>query len=320
VLVTRLARDPRVSRRRKLLLFVLVGYLALPFDLVPDFIPVAGQLDDAIIVALVLRSFVRSSGNDLVRELWPGPEQSLVLILRLARSVEGLGMTPLASSPRRARTRGEGVRTLLRRFRGGSVISRMPGALQRTMIATRCVKSDNTSRVACRVHGGRRESSPGVPAVASADRDRDRRPDRRRDAAVHPPAEDARDQPTQHVALTDEQQAHLGSNEYAKTLRANRSRIVSSGPRYDEVQRVAKRIGAVASRDKPQFVWKVTLLRKNVANAYCLPGGKIVVYTGILPVTQNDAGLATVLGHEVAHATAEHVAERGQVFRWRSRG
>jgi uncharacterized membrane protein YkvA (DUF1232 family) len=84
VLVTRLARDPRVSRRRKLLLVALVGYLALPFDLVPDFIPVAGQLDDAIIVALVLRSFVRSGGEQLIRELWPGPEQSLALILRFA--------------------------------------------------------------------------------------------------------------------------------------------------------------------------------------------------------------------------------------------
>jgi uncharacterized membrane protein YkvA (DUF1232 family) len=85
VLVTRLAQEPRVSRRRKLLLVALVGYLALPFDLVPDFIPVAGQLDDAIIVALVLRSFVRSSGEQLIRELWPGPEQSLALILRLAQ-------------------------------------------------------------------------------------------------------------------------------------------------------------------------------------------------------------------------------------------
>ena len=84
VLVTRLSRDPRVPRRRKLLLLGLVGYLALPFDLVPDFIPVAGQLDDAIIVALVIRSPIRSGGEDLIRELWPGPNQSLGLILRLA--------------------------------------------------------------------------------------------------------------------------------------------------------------------------------------------------------------------------------------------
>src|SRR6188472_4067438 len=115
---------------------------------------------------------------------------------------------------------------------------------------------------------------------------------------------------TQHVTLTDKQQTQLGNQDYAKTLRQNRAKIVSSGPEYDEVQRVAKRIEAVAARDKPDFVWRVTLIRKKVANAYCLPGGKIVVYTVILPLTENDAGLATVLGHEVSHATAEHVAER----------
>jgi uncharacterized membrane protein YkvA (DUF1232 family) len=82
--VTRLSRDPRVPRRRKLLLLALVGYLALPIDLVPDFIPVAGQLDDAIIVALVLRSLVRAGGEEMIRELWPGPDESLALILRLA--------------------------------------------------------------------------------------------------------------------------------------------------------------------------------------------------------------------------------------------
>lgn len=114
----------------------------------------------------------------------------------------------------------------------------------------------------------------------------------------------------EHVALTDAQQMQLGAQEYRKTLRENRTRIVASGPQYAEVQRVAKRFESVAGRDKPDFVWKVSLIRKNEANAFCLPGGKIVVYTGILPLTENDAGLATVLGHEVAHATAEHVAER----------
>ena len=115
---------------------------------------------------------------------------------------------------------------------------------------------------------------------------------------------------TERVRLTDQQQAQLGSQQYAKTLQQYRAQIVASGAEYSEVQRVAKRIETVAGRDKPAFVWKVTLLRKSEANAYCLPGGKIVVYTGILPVTGNDAALATVLGHEVAHATAEHSAER----------
>lgn len=86
VLVTRLLRDERVPRRRKLLLLLLVGYLALPFDLVPDFIPVAGQLDDAIIVALVLRHLIRAGGAPLIEELWPGPPRSLELVLRLARA------------------------------------------------------------------------------------------------------------------------------------------------------------------------------------------------------------------------------------------
>lgn len=84
-LVSRLARDPRVPWRRKLLLLALVAYLASPIDLVPDFIPVAGQLDDAIVVGLVLRHIVRAGGEPLIRELWPGPERSLALVLRLAR-------------------------------------------------------------------------------------------------------------------------------------------------------------------------------------------------------------------------------------------
>lgn len=85
LLVTRLVRDPRVPYRRKLLLVGVAAYLASPLDLVPDFIPVAGQLDDAILVGLVLRHLVRAGGEPLLRELWPGPEQSLVLVLRAAQ-------------------------------------------------------------------------------------------------------------------------------------------------------------------------------------------------------------------------------------------
>lgn len=84
LLFTRLALDGRVPRRHKLILGALVAYLALPFDLVPDFIPVAGQLDDAILVALVLRTILRGSGRQLVEEHWPGPPSSLSFVLRLA--------------------------------------------------------------------------------------------------------------------------------------------------------------------------------------------------------------------------------------------
>jgi uncharacterized membrane protein YkvA (DUF1232 family) len=84
VLFKRLIADPRVDRRRKGLLFGMVAYLALPVDLVPDFIPVAGQLDDAILAAVVLRSVLRGPGRAVIREHWPGPERSLRVILRLA--------------------------------------------------------------------------------------------------------------------------------------------------------------------------------------------------------------------------------------------
>jgi uncharacterized membrane protein YkvA (DUF1232 family) len=85
VLVRRLLRDPRVPRRRRAALALLVAYLLLPFDLVPDFIPVAGHVDDAILVALVLRWLVRGGGEALVREHWPGPDRSLALVTRAAR-------------------------------------------------------------------------------------------------------------------------------------------------------------------------------------------------------------------------------------------
>jgi uncharacterized membrane protein YkvA (DUF1232 family) len=79
VLFKRLFTDPRVPRRKKFVLAALIPYLLMPFDLVPDFIPVAGYLDDAIIVAFALRYVLRGSGPDLIAAHWPGPPAKLVL-------------------------------------------------------------------------------------------------------------------------------------------------------------------------------------------------------------------------------------------------
>ena len=84
VLVRRLLGDPRVPRRHKLLLGAVVAYLALPLDLVPDFIPVAGQIDDALVVFFALRAVLRGSGSELISTHWPGPDRSLALVLRFA--------------------------------------------------------------------------------------------------------------------------------------------------------------------------------------------------------------------------------------------
>ena len=84
VLVSRLARDSRISSPRRAVLFLVLGYLSFPIDLVPDFLPVAGQLDDAVLLGLALRLLVRGGGAELVREAWPGPQASLTIVLRAA--------------------------------------------------------------------------------------------------------------------------------------------------------------------------------------------------------------------------------------------
>lgn len=76
------------------------------------------------------------------------------------------------------------------------------------------------------------------------------------------------------------------------------------------VQKVGKRIAAVAGPDMPDAQWEFVVFESQDANAFCLPGGKVGVYTGILPITKDEAGLAAVIGHEVAHAVARHGGER----------
>ena len=91
ILFKRLLADSRVPARWKVASALALVYLAVPFDLVPDFIPVAGQLDDAILVALVLRGLLRSAGPLLVREHGPGPAALLRPLERLASAVPAPG-------------------------------------------------------------------------------------------------------------------------------------------------------------------------------------------------------------------------------------
>ena len=93
VLVGRLARDRRVSRARRALLWLVLGYLLLPIDLIPDFLPVAGQADDAVLLAIALRVLARGADAEMLRAAWPGPEASLRMVLRAA-GLESNGAGP----------------------------------------------------------------------------------------------------------------------------------------------------------------------------------------------------------------------------------
>lgn len=98
----------------------------------------------------------------------------------------------------------------------------------------------------------------------------------------------------------------LGNQAYQQVLSKNK---LSSRKDWDEVlQRVGKRISGAANR--PQFQWQFSLIESPEKNAFCLPGGKVAVYTGILPILKNEAGMAAVIGHEVAHATLRHGGQR----------
>src|SRR5688572_10110264 len=104
------------------------------------------------------------------------------------------------------------------------------------------------------------------------------------------------------------QEMQLGISEFEKL---KQSTPISRDPTVNEmVKRVGNKIAASAANDLPNAEWEFVVFESKEANAYCLPGGKVGVFTGILPITQNEAGLATVLGHEVAHPAAHHGAER----------
>lgn len=110
----------------------------------------------------------------------------------------------------------------------------------------------------------------------------------------------------QLIQISREQESSLGLQSYQQIL--SEEKIITSGPELQMIREVGKKIASVS--DDPGFDWEFTLIDSEQANAFCLPGGKVAVYSGILPIVQNKDGLAVVMAHEIAHAIARHGSER----------
>lgn len=120
-----------------------------------------------------------------------------------------------------------------------------------------------------------------------------------------------------------QEEAALGLQSYKEIL--SQSQVVTTGPLPQQAQEIAQRLveaapkvekyladttGTPVSTDWSAYQWQVSVIQSDQVNAFCLPGGKIAVYTGIVPVAKNADGLAAVMGHEIAHALLRHGGER----------
>ncbi len=119
---------------------------------------------------------------------------------------------------------------------------------------------------------------------------------------------------SQMMLVGESEERQMGLQAYREVLAREK---MSNDARINAlVEKVGRRIADAAEHPPremwhaPRFRWEFSTVDKNEPNAFCLPGGKVVVYTGILPITRTEAGLAVVIGHEVAHALARHGAER----------
>ncbi len=108
------------------------------------------------------------------------------------------------------------------------------------------------------------------------------------------------------ILTSEAQEKALGEQAFQEVIAKER---LSQNKRWTElIQRVGKRIAAAANQ--PDYDWEFRLVESKEKNAFCLPGGKVVFYTGILPSAQTEAAVAAIMGHEVAHATARHAGQR----------
>lgn len=112
------------------------------------------------------------------------------------------------------------------------------------------------------------------------------------------------DQPL--TLFSEQTEIELGAKAYAEVLQTEPKS--QNAHLAEMVKRVGRRIAAVSERD--YFQWEFTLLAAPTQNAFCLPGGKVAIYEGILPICENEAGLAVVMSHEIAHAIQRHGGER----------
>jgi predicted Zn-dependent protease len=106
--------------------------------------------------------------------------------------------------------------------------------------------------------------------------------------------------------ISESQEKQLGTEAYDDILK--KTPLSKRSDLQAQLQRVGQRIAAAA--DKPDFQWEFKVLEGKEINAFCLPGGKVAFWEGIMPVAQDDNGVAVIMGHEVAHALARHGAER----------
>ncbi|AXX86836.1 peptidase, M48 family [Malaciobacter marinus] len=109
----------------------------------------------------------------------------------------------------------------------------------------------------------------------------------------------------QMILISTEQELALGEQSYEKTLKE--SKVIKNTKDALRVKNIGEKIAKVT---KKNYKWEFNLIENKAKNAFCLPGGKVVVYTGILKIAKNDSQLATVISHEIAHALARHGAER----------